>query len=259
MIFGRTMARDRARGHSPAPFTPRSIANLVGWWNASVLGLADLDPISSIRDQSGKGNDASQGTSSKRPTFRVEIVNGRAIARFDGVDDALTGSTSVSAGTALTYLAVLKAPGATAYGTAVSMGIATGNQEFGMIADGGGTNMAISNFAGPTATDGDRYTTTANNSWHVCSIVYAPTATPEIRKDGGSALGFTTAIGDWTTVNINNGGASYPFALGSAAGGAAAPGSFDLAMAMIYDRALSDAERSQLERWLGSLYGIAVT
>lgn len=260
MLLGRTRGRDRARGHSPSPFTPRAVADLMGWWNASVLaGLSDSDPIATLPDGSGNGHDATQGTAAKKPTYRTDIVAGRAVARFDGVDDALTGSSGISAGSAITVIAAVRVNGTNAYGSNVSLGIATGTQEIGLMADAGGGNLAVSNFAGPTATTGDRYTTAPNNTWHIASLVYAPTATPVLYKNGGTALTYTTAVGDWSGVNLNNGANNYPFALGAAAGGSLTPSNVDIAQVAVYSRALSDAERSKLERWLGSIYGVTVT
>jgi len=80
-----------------APFDPTSIAGLTGWWKADALALADGDPIVTWTDSCSTPHDATNATSSKRPTFKTAIQNGLPVARFDGVDDYLkTGAFTVS-------------------------------------------------------------------------------------------------------------------------------------------------------------------
>lgn len=52
---------------------------------------ADGDPIGYCMDRSGNGRHIIQATAGNRPTWRVGIRNGRAVARFDG-DDFLLNS-----------------------------------------------------------------------------------------------------------------------------------------------------------------------
>jgi hypothetical protein len=51
-------------------------------------GLHDGDPVSSWPDSSGNGKTATQ-TGTSRPLFKSNIVNGKPVVRFDGVDDSL--------------------------------------------------------------------------------------------------------------------------------------------------------------------------
>lgn len=259
MIPTREQARRNIRVRHVEPFSPRSLAGLLGWWDAQDLhGLAASDPVSAMRDLSGNGRDATQTNASKRPVYKILQVNGRPAVQFDGTDDALTGLSGINAGSGITYVAVCQMVAASAYGSIVSVGVATGFQELGLMADSAGTHMAISNFWGPTSTAGDRYTTTVNNDWHIASVVYAPSATPVLYKNGTN-LAYTSSVGDWSVVNLNNGAANYPFALGAAAGGSSTPSNVRIATAMIYGRALGTNERQRVERWLGARYGITVS
>ena len=66
--------------------------------NLSVAALQYLrtPPAGAIAtwiDESGNGNNATQGTTAKRPTGIDAAYNGKSCARFDGVDDLLTHST----------------------------------------------------------------------------------------------------------------------------------------------------------------------
>lgn len=57
----------------------------------SGLGLADGDPIGSITN-AGSAGGSFTSSGSARPTYKTNIQNSKAVARFDGSDDILTGS-----------------------------------------------------------------------------------------------------------------------------------------------------------------------
>lgn len=56
---------------------------------AGTVPVAAGQPVGLVRDQSGGGRDASQSTSARRPTYRID-AGGRPYLEFDGVDDWLT-------------------------------------------------------------------------------------------------------------------------------------------------------------------------
>lgn len=256
---GNTRGRDRARGHQQDPFLPRSIPGMLACWDAlSLTHLSDFDPVALFPDRSGSARSLSQATASARPTFRVNQVNGRPAVAFDGVDDSLTGTSGVDAGSDLTLVVVCKVLGSNSYGGILTMGQPGSYEEIGYINDVSGGNMAVSNFAGPTATAGDRYTTTASNDWHIATLLYEALVTPSLFKNGGSALSYTTAVGDWSTTDLNNGANDFPVAMGAASGGGSPYQQVMIAMAMLYQRALSAPERLRLEHWLGGVFDLAV-
>jgi hypothetical protein len=251
--------RDRGRRRVLDPFSPRSIPGLCAWWQASAITwLSHGDPVSAWPDLSGHGRDATQATSASQPTYKSS-GSPFPFVSFDGVDDALTGNSGLAAGSAITLVVVASSVDTTAYSSTLSLGIATTYQELGIMLDSTGDYLAVSNFAGPTSTAGDRYTTAVAAGWQVVSLVYAPLATPVLRQNGNGALGYTTSVGDWSGTNLNNGANNYPFALGAAAGGTLTPHAVHLAEALIYSRALSDGERGRLEKTLGARYGLTIT
>jgi hypothetical protein len=90
-----------------ASFSPLDLPGLVLWLDASrITGLSDSDPVAQWDDLSGLSNHAAQATGSKRPTYKVNIVNGRPVVRFDGVDDWLPCGTQIS-DTSNTYIAAV--------------------------------------------------------------------------------------------------------------------------------------------------------
>jgi hypothetical protein len=81
-----------------AAWTPASIAGLKVWLDASqITGLNDGDAVATWSDLSGLANDVTQATASQKPTYKTAILNGRAVVRFDGVDDFM--ETAVNFGT----------------------------------------------------------------------------------------------------------------------------------------------------------------
>ena len=154
----------------------------------------------------------------------------------------------------MTLFVVAHADAAVARGRLFSLGTATPGQELGISADASGTRLAVSG----VVASGERVTVATLQGWMVASLVYVPRGTLELRKNGGAALPFTTPS-DGTRVNVFNGASDAPFALGATALGTQSPQRVSLATALLYGRALGDAERSQVEHWLGARYGLAVT
>ncbi len=48
------------------------------------------DPVALWKDKSGHGRDVSQGAVAQRPTCQFDVQNGRAVVRFDGINDVLS-------------------------------------------------------------------------------------------------------------------------------------------------------------------------
>lgn len=69
-------------------FNPLSIENLGEWFDYRTLaGVGDGNPVSSWAGRKGLYTAAASGTA--RPTYAVNVGDGRAGLTFDGVDDAL--------------------------------------------------------------------------------------------------------------------------------------------------------------------------
>ncbi len=82
---------------SSTPFPPQFV-NLRVWLKAdAIMGLVDDDPVATWIDSSGYGNDATQATSSKRPTYKTGIQNGLPAVRFDATDDGMVTPLVIAA------------------------------------------------------------------------------------------------------------------------------------------------------------------
>ncbi|OQY03961.1 MAG: hypothetical protein B6I20_03995, partial [Bacteroidetes bacterium 4572_117] len=76
------------------------------WFNASLLGLSDTDPVTEWTDISGNNNDGTQGTSANQPIYRTGQLNGLPTVIFDGTDDFIPFDGSVLAGKDYTVIFV---------------------------------------------------------------------------------------------------------------------------------------------------------
>jgi len=83
-------------------FSPARIPGLQLWLRAdagvyqdaakTTPAVADGDVVGAWADLSGAGNDATQATTAKKPLLKLNIVNGKSVVRFDGTDDFLAVS-----------------------------------------------------------------------------------------------------------------------------------------------------------------------
>ena len=68
-----------------------TLQNLSVWLKAdAITSLSDGDPVSTWTDSSNNSVNATQSTTSKKPTYRTGVVNGQPAVRFDGVDDFMS-------------------------------------------------------------------------------------------------------------------------------------------------------------------------
>lgn len=88
-IRGQPWGLGRAGG-APS-FLPSDLDNLILWLRAdTITGLNDGDAVATWQDDSGQGNDVTQGVAANRPTYQTNERNGLPIVRFDGINDVLT-------------------------------------------------------------------------------------------------------------------------------------------------------------------------
>lgn len=106
-----TRAVGRAEAHSVGwptdgntSWSPSDISGLRAWWDVndsatlrqnsdgSGAVTSDGDPVGWLADRSGNGYTLTQGTAANRPSYRVDISNGRPMLHFDGTNDHLSRS-----------------------------------------------------------------------------------------------------------------------------------------------------------------------
>lgn len=82
----------------------------------SVAVSADGDVIGGVADQSGNAVHLSQPTAAAKPIYKTGILNGKSVARFDGVDDYAFGSLNPTFWTAMSLYGTFRT-GASVSGT----------------------------------------------------------------------------------------------------------------------------------------------
>lgn len=120
------------------PFAPDTLAGLKLWLRGdgpfysdtarTTLITADASSIAAWDDRSGAGNHVTQATAGKRPTLKTGIVNGQAVARFDGGDTIFSTTASGLDVASFTWLAVVKRTANTDSGL-VNIGSSAGTTE----------------------------------------------------------------------------------------------------------------------------------
>lgn len=69
------------------------------WSEAGTDTTTDGAEVATWTDQSGNGNNAVQNTAGNKPIYKANIVNGKPVLRFDGVNDhmSISGAANYSA------------------------------------------------------------------------------------------------------------------------------------------------------------------
>lgn len=223
---------------SPGGFAPSQIPGLKLWFNAGALSLNNNDPVSSWTDLSGQGNHATQATGTKQPTYKTNVLNGRPVVRFDGVDDYLqTAAFSAPLSQPSTMFVVCSFSGLSDTATD---GLTAGARH--LLVQSGATTVGIS--AGTYLS----YTDASPSGVSIWSALYNGT-TSELYRNGASKAAGNAGTNQLAGLTI---GADHraPAAADYIQG--------DMPEIILYNRALSASERRTVEQYLGRRYGVAV-
>lgn len=217
-------------------WTPLSVPGLAVWLDADQLtGLSDDDPIATWNDVSGGGNDVTQGVAGSRPAYKVNVRNGRPVARFDG-SDWMSGA----------FGAALSQP---FHVIAVARSSAAPNIQYILDSDDGVNRMAMCYNAGPymifagAALLGGA----SDTNWNIWTARYNG-LTSSLRINGTGISAGNAGVHNADGLTIGSRWDQF--------GGAHWIG--DIAEVLIYDTPLSDANLARVERYLSRKYAIAV-
>jgi hypothetical protein len=214
-------------------------------------------------DKSANGYVFSQGTSTQRPTFGTNTINGRNVVTFDGVNDSLISTAASSTwkfmhSTQYTVFTVLKKTGG----------------------DGTVRGILATNWAGSSAEIGTEISLNSSNQYYV--FMSKGASGQYIIADGGGTLSTSTVIRtdvfdpeNATDANrwklyINNAAAltpntrgaaittnnpSFTLRVGSAYTDGGGPFNGHIAEIIIYPSMLSDANRESVRNYLNTKWG----
>jgi hypothetical protein len=207
-------------------------------YTVTVPPLADGDPVSTWRDSSVNGNDATM-TGSNRPTFKTAIVNGKPIVRFTSAGQSkLNLTTPITGALPWIIFAVMKRTGP---GNIASLTGSSSNAPYG-------TTIVSTNDAYVYTREGYMPTSGPMSAgFHVIEGIHGSVGNQFVQVDGVNVSGGTTPspnVGDFVAVGYDSTTPTY------------ADG--DIAEIIIYAAALSGTDRMNIEKYLGTKYGISV-
>ena len=231
-------------------------------WLKADAGVDTLNgKISRWHYQSGKGNDVVQSSALRQPQLLPDSLNGKPVLHFDGVDDKL-GFTGLTPMSQFTLFMVVKnyAPvlGQEHSDHVMAFGAPTGEGYFVLF---GGLERISDriNIGGPLG--GMRATATniaAYGEWRIISIVtdkkiFNTTlrwngSDAVMAPDGGSNISISVPMG---TDGGIGGADNSPF-------GYLLTAHCDFAETIVYNRVVTDSERTAVEDYLASKYNISM-
>lgn len=243
----------RPRAAITTAFDPRSISGLTGWFDASDASSlaqssdgttavsANGDPVGYMVNKAGGTNAIQTTSTSRRPTYRTGVQNGRSVLRFDGVDDSLV--TSITLPTTGNTWFLVSPPVTSGTGYLISAGAA--NLGPALIS---GFSARAYEFWTTNSTDRFTLATTASGV-SVLTATFVNAGAIVGRRNGTQQGSVTTMARDITSSVFNT--------IGSAPG-AVSPSAVDICEVLTFSRVLSTSEIQAVERWLGGKWGVTV-
>lgn len=240
------LLRPRASG-----FNPKSLANLAGWWDASVTASllqlstgstavsATDDPVGYWADQSGNGRHLTQSTTNNRPFYKPATLNNLATLAFDGSNDTLGASFTLAQ--PCHHFIVFRFQDA----------YTSGNPR---VFDGFGVNAgfyrasALSMVLNYGASNDNADVTDAEMQTFGVWDTEANGTASFIRRAGVRRDSADTNIGTGSPSGIR---------LAMFNNGFSAPGKISVAEVLIYSRALSASEATRVRTYLGKKWNLA--
>lgn len=238
---------------------PTDISNLVAWYDildSSAMTLDGSNNFSQLNDKKS-GINLAQGSTTLRPSYVANVLNGKPVLRSDGVDDVLQSAAQPASvwygsGTQQITFIYLMAYRAYRSGNNLSLMLNTNVN--------GNTNRVLIDrvFPGDGSTDfvvsagGNTQFITgapqAGTNWMITTVRWTNGGTPTFRRTNTAGTNTYNGLGTLTGTMADN---QIAF-VGTSTN---LPTNFDLAEHMIYNRALSDSEVAQIEAYLLGKWG----
>lgn len=229
-------------------FSPASIPGLLGWYAARLeTGLNDGDAVATFTDQSGNGRNATQPTSTKRPLYKTNIINGKPALLFDNVDDCLqTAAIDLTAINGVTLFAVVSGitAGALAMIAETSPTAATNSGAFNLFRQA--DNTVAASARGGSSSNFITTATVTTGATVISAVYDLSLATNEVTVWLNGTSAGTRPSNNNQAVNFGN----YALNMGSRNNGASLPLNGYIAELLIYNSALSAANRQLIEAYL---------
>lgn len=257
--FWRPGRRPRFRGGAVADaFSPDDLAGLRLWLRADSGDLNTMadgsgavagnsDPVGLWPSKGGAPFDATNSTSSSKPTFQDNQINGLPGVTFDGVDDRLTTGWDIHPPETpdLTIILVY------AWRTDPTSGLYT---IWSTDADPGWCRRYGANSDNEILSNGSGRTTVRSMSSLDTDQFFLASAVIQSGETDGSTAYIDGALQVTFTESANSGTANLRLAQRVTGN----EGNVTIAEMIGYDRALSGSDRQQVEAYLANKYGITL-
>lgn len=244
--WGRTTDRFTRGTVSSVPvFNPNYVDGLTLWLDASAMlgSYTDGQAVPIWTDRSGFVYNAQQGTASKQPVLRLNQIAGRPVIRFDGVNDFYDISGPSFDRQNVTIFIVMRGT-TVASSSRTLLGMTDGASTVRYCGVGGATNL---NGKIWTAEDDDPILDTQYLPNESVFLTYMGTAAGIRGWKNGNFFGFGNHTNPGTadtSIRIGNHYSGSVYFQG------------DVAEIIIYNRQLSEAERTEVELYLRYRYKI---
>lgn len=219
------------RGPTAAPpsFSPSDLSGLKIWYKADSESYSDADPVGTMTDRSGLGNNAT-ATGTDRPTYKTNILNGKAVYRFSNAAGNYTTTPAVTSGSV--FLVANFTGGSTfpTYSNLVAQFTNPSWGQYGWIGTGGATVQ----FTGANYFDSSYLNNTLTAD-------FAPLSSFKVVALLRSTTLHVAAWGiGWDVVNAGR------------------QWDGDIVEVIVYDTALGTTDRQSVQTYLGSKYAITI-
>jgi hypothetical protein len=216
--------------------------------DAGTSTTTDGQPVSGWNDQSGNGNNATQGTSANQPLFIASepLANNRPVLRFDGSNDWMQTGTHITDNVGTLIVVGRKTAFSSGYRTIFT------SQDFLMLGRASGSDVwgAYNDGADRLYTPGTSIGTNAGAAFRILgyrqnglgagqlALFLNGTISTTLHNGGGNGKGITT-------IGSNNAPISQNF-----------PG--DIAEVIFYRAPINAAQRIIVENYLSAKYGVSI-
>jgi hypothetical protein len=259
--------------HWPASWTPADLADLRAWYKAdAITGLSDGDPVSTWSDSSGGGYDLTQ-TSTARPLYQTNTLNGLPVVEFDGSNDTLDASTAADwkflhDSTGSSAFVVVKVgtssdPNA-AYGIAGNNAGASANHGWCLLYDDRASvprDDVLQNFiargvsGSPTVSNTSSNNAMGANTAQLLGVVSDPANGTAANRSSMRVNGGTAIANNTTTFAASTSNPTFTFQLGAQGNNSALLLGY-IAEVVICDAVLSSTNREKVEGYLAHKWGL---
>ena len=230
-------------------------------WLRADAGVDTLNgTVSRWHDQSGNGNDVIQTNTSRQPLLVANILNGKPVIRFDGLDDRLEFTSSTPMSKFTIFMIVKNDPGGglnpdhvIAFGPLnggwdswyfiLFMGVDNVTDRIEIGGPDGGIRAVAPNLS-------------AYGKWRNISVTTNQTIYSTTLRWNGNNATMTPVVGTNMAINAPMGNGGGIAGTDGDPSGNKLTAKCDFAEAIIYNRVVTDSERTAVENYLAIKYNI---